>query len=71
MAAIPGSRVAIALLLTGLNYLALAGYDLLAFASIGRRVSRRWIVGATLVACPIAHTIGFAMLTGTSVRYRF
>ena len=71
VAAIPGSRVALALLLTGLNYLALAGYDLLAFASIGRRVSRRWIVGATLVACPIAHTIGFAMLTGTSVRYRF
>jgi phosphatidylglycerol lysyltransferase len=71
VAATPAPQLALALVLTLLNYLTLSTYDLLAFAYIGRRIGSWRIVGASLVAAPIAHTLGFAMLTGTSVRYRF
>ena len=49
----------------------LTGYDLLAFASIGRELSRRRIAIAAFVAYAISHTVGFAALSGASVRYRF
>jgi phosphatidylglycerol lysyltransferase len=69
--AIPARNLALSLVLTLLNYVVLAGYDVLAREYIGRRVPLRRMIGAALVASPIAHTLGFAMLTGPSVRYRF
>ncbi|MBI4886109.1 MAG: bifunctional lysylphosphatidylglycerol flippase/synthetase MprF [Acidobacteria bacterium] len=68
---IPRARVVLALVLTTLNYLVLAGYDVLAFRYIGRALPRRRIVAAAAAAYAISHTVGFAMLTGASVRYRF
>src|SRR5215203_3792009 len=67
----PRSRLLLAVALTALNYAVLTGYDLLAFASIGRALSRRRIAGAAFVAYAISHTVGFAALSGASVRYRF
>ena len=66
-------RLAAALLLTGLNYLVLTGYDLLAFEYLGRPLprGRRRIAGVSFLAYAIANSVGFAMLSGTSVRYRF
>ena len=67
----PASRLALALLLTALNYAILTGYDFLAFAYIGKRLSWDRIALASFLAYAVANNVGFAMLSGTSVRYRF
>ena len=64
-------RLLVAIALTLVNYAVLTGYDLLAFAAIGRALPRRWIAGAAVVAYAISHSVGFAALSGASVRYRF
>src|SRR5262245_2244935 len=69
--ATPPSRLVVALLLTALNYAVLTGYDFIAFAYIGKQLSRRKIAITSFLAYAIANNIGFAMLSGTSVRYRF
>ncbi len=67
----PLPSLIVALALTALNYLVLAGYDLLAFEYIGKVLPARHIVGVSLLAYAVAHNVGFAMLSGASVRYRF
>lgn len=67
----PASRLGLALLLTALNYAILTGDDFLAFASIGKRLSWDRIALASFLAYAIANNVGFAMLSGRSVRYRF
>jgi phosphatidylglycerol lysyltransferase len=69
--ATPPSGLLLALALTALNYAILTGYDFLAFASIGRRLPWRRIVLASFLAYAIANNVGFAALSGASVRYRF
>jgi lysylphosphatidylglycerol synthetase-like protein (DUF2156 family) len=67
----PPARLAGAILLTAINYAALTGYDLIAFAYIGRRFPRRHIAAVSFLAYAIANNVGFAMWSGASVRYRF
>ncbi len=67
----PPSQLVLALLLTALNYAALTGYDLLAFAYIGKTLPRARIALASFLAYAISNNVGFAMLSGASVRYRF
>ena len=67
----PASQLAAAIVLTILNYTALTGYDLLAFAYIRKPLPRAHIVLASFLAYAIANNVGFAMLSGASVRYRF
>jgi len=69
--ATPPSRLALALAFSALNYLALTAYDLLAFAYIGRAMSRARIAVASFLAYAISNSVGFGMLSGASVRYRF
>jgi len=69
--ATPPARLLAAAGLTALNYLVLTGYDLLAFATIGRRLARGRVLLASFLAYAIANSVGFAMLSGASVRYRF
>ncbi len=64
-------HVLIALLLTALNYAVLTGYDQLAFAYVGKRLPPVRIALASFVAYAIANNVGFGMLSGASVRYRF
>lgn len=71
VSATPPGRVLAALGLTALNYLVLTGYDFLAFRSIGRRLAAWKIAVVSLLAYAIANNVGFAMLSGASVRYRF
>jgi len=71
VAATPRPRLGIALALTALNYAALTGYDLLAFVYIGRPLARARVALASFVAYAVANNVGFAMLSGASVRYRF
>ena len=67
----PPSRLALALLLTAVNYLVLTTYDFLAFAYVGRSLEPRRILGASFLAYAISSNIGFSMLSGSSVRFRF
>jgi len=60
-----------AFLLTALNYLVLSGYDFIAVASIGRRLPLVRVAVTSFLAYAIANSVGFAMLSGASVRYRF
>jgi phosphatidylglycerol lysyltransferase len=69
--ATPPGRLVVAVLLTALNYAVLTGYDFLAFAYVGRRLPWQRIATASFVAYAIANNVGFAMLSGASVRYRF
>ncbi|MEO7271863.1 MAG: bifunctional lysylphosphatidylglycerol flippase/synthetase MprF [Vicinamibacterales bacterium] len=65
------SRLALALLLTTINYAVLTGYDFLAFTYIGKRLPRAQVAFASFLSYAVSNNIGFAMLSGASVRYRF
>ena len=67
----PGSALALAGFYTFLNYLILTGYDQLAFLYIRRRFRKWQIAMASFVGYAIANNVGFALLSGTSARYRF
>lgn len=69
--ATPWSRLGLAAALTAVNYVVLTGYDLLAFRTIGKVLPARYIAGAAFLAYAISHNVGFAALSGASVRYRF
>jgi len=69
--ATPWLQIAAAMVLTVLNYAVLTGYDFLAFASIGKRLAP-WRIGlASFLAYAVANNVGFALVSGASVRYRF
>src|SRR5262245_6309101 len=67
----PASALGLAALFTFLNYLILTGYDQLAFLYIRRPIARWQIAMASFVGYAIANNVGFALLSGTSARYRF
>jgi phosphatidylglycerol lysyltransferase len=69
--AIPARRLLLTVLLTVANYLVLAGYDLAAFTWAGLALGRRRVAAVALVAYAIANSLGFGLLSGASVRYRF
>ncbi len=71
MRAMPTTALALAAVLTFLNYLILTGYDQLAFVYIRRPIGRWQIAMASFVGYAIANNVGFALLSGTSARYRF
>ena len=68
---IPPSALLAAAMLTVFNYAALTMYDFIAFAYIGKTLSRWRVAFASFLAYAVANNVGFAMLTGASVRYRF
>jgi phosphatidylglycerol lysyltransferase len=65
------ARLLLSIALTALNYVALTGYDLLAFAYIGKALPRVSIAAVSFLAYAISNNVGFAMVSGASVRYRF
>jgi len=67
----PPLQLAAAVFFTILNYAVYTGYDFIALASIKHPLSRRRVVTTSLLAYAIASNVGFAMLSGASVRYRF
>lgn len=66
-----GGRVALAVLFAGMSYLALTGYDQLAFLRLGRRLSPWRVTVTAFVGCAVSNSVGFALLSGTAVRHRF
>jgi phosphatidylglycerol lysyltransferase len=71
VAGTPPTLIAWAATLTTLNYAVLTGYDFLAFASIGKRLARARVAATAFLAYAVANNVGFAVLSGASVRYRF
>jgi phosphatidylglycerol lysyltransferase len=69
--AIPPNRLGMAVALTALNYAVLTAYDLLAFVYIGKPIARARVALASFVAYAVANNVGFSVLSGASVRYRF
>jgi phosphatidylglycerol lysyltransferase len=71
IAATPLPRLVAAAILTIANYVVLIGYDLLAFRFIANALAPRRIALAAALAYAVSHSVGFATLSGASVRYRF
>ena len=69
--AIPASRTAWAFFLTVAAYAALPGYDAVALAYVGHRLSAARTAFASFIAYALSQTLGFHLLTGGSVRARF
>src|SRR4051794_2473032 len=69
--ALSAVRFLLALVLTVLSYLVLTGYDLLSFRYIHHPLPYRKIALASFVGYAFSHSIGLAVLTSGSIRYRF
>lgn len=67
---IPGQRLALALLLTVLNYLVLTGHDALAVRYLRYPLSYGKIALASFLGYAFSHNLGFALLSSASMRYR-
>ncbi|WP_421163756.1 bifunctional lysylphosphatidylglycerol flippase/synthetase MprF [Aeromonas dhakensis] len=59
-----------ALLLTLLSYGCLCCYDMLAVYALGKRLPWQQVGVTSFIAYTFSNTLGFALLTGSSVRYR-
>jgi phosphatidylglycerol lysyltransferase len=68
---IPAWHLAFAVFLTAINYGVLTGYDFLAFAYLGKHLPPRRVAMTSFLAYAISNNVGFAMLSGASIRYRF
>ncbi|QLE51154.1 UPF0104 family protein [Nostoc sp. C057] len=71
LAAIPKSRLSWAVWLTVLGYLVMIGYDILGFSYINRSLNWNKIALTSFISSAFSNTIGFALLTGSAIRYRF
>ncbi|MEH2244627.1 lysylphosphatidylglycerol synthase domain-containing protein [Nostoc sp.] len=71
LAAIPKSRLSWAIWLTALGYLVMIGYDILGFSYINRSLAWNKIAFTNFISSAFSNTIGFALLTGSAIRYRF
>ncbi|HND54228.1 MAG TPA: lysylphosphatidylglycerol synthase domain-containing protein, partial [Pirellulaceae bacterium] len=67
---IPTGKLLLAVALTGVNYLVLGVYDLLALRAIGRPMPLRQVALAAIVGYAASFNFG-ALLGGSAVRYRF
>jgi uncharacterized membrane protein YbhN (UPF0104 family) len=68
--ALPKTRVIAALALTAASYLLLTAYDFLALGYVGRKLRVRQTLFASFVAFAFTNNLGFALMSGSSVRYR-
>lgn len=70
IAAISPLHIIASLLLCGLSYLLLTGYDLLGVQYIGEDLSFGKVAKAGFIGYAFSHNIGMALITGGSIRYR-
>ncbi|HEY9599872.1 MAG TPA: hypothetical protein V6D33_19595 [Cyanophyceae cyanobacterium] len=69
--ALPVKQLYWAIGLTGLGYFVMTGYDILAFRYIGYSLAYSKIAVTGFISCAFGNTVGFAVLTGGAIRYRF
>ncbi|MDG5898966.1 bifunctional lysylphosphatidylglycerol flippase/synthetase MprF [Shewanella xiamenensis] len=65
------SKILLAVLLTLVSYLLLTLYDYLAIIKLKSPLSYQQIAPVSFLAFTFSNTIGFSLLTGTSIRYKF
>ena len=70
-AALSRTRLILAIGLALSAYLVLPGYDAIALAAIGRPAPFPRVLFSSFIAYAISQTLGFPLVTGGSVRYRF
>ena len=70
LAALPSSRIALAVLFTAGSYVTLTFYDVLALRAIGRPLPYRTAALASFTSYTLSHNLGLSLLTGGSARYR-
>lgn len=68
---LPVSALLWSVLFTAANYAVLCGFDLLAFRYVGRRLTEWKVAVTSFIGYAVANNVGFAIISGTSVRYRF
>ncbi len=68
--ALPASRVALAVLVTALNYALLSLYDTLALTYVGKSLPYPRVAMTSFVAYAFGNNVGMSMLSSASVRYR-
>ncbi|MGB7442075.1 MAG: lysylphosphatidylglycerol synthase domain-containing protein [Coleofasciculaceae cyanobacterium] len=69
--AIPDQSVLMGMTLTLLNYIMLTGYDTLAVRLVGNSLAYRQTALVAVISYAISNSIGFALLSGSAIRYRF
>lgn len=67
---LPLTSIGIALALTVASYFIVTGYDVVALKHVGRQVPYPRIALSAFLASTFGNNLGFAVLTGTSIRYR-
>lgn len=70
-ATLPTSAVLLAAVFTAFSYSALAAYDFLAVHYAGGAIPPATVFKTAFTASAVGHSLGFAALTGGSIRYRF
>lgn len=65
------SKILLAVLLTLVSYLLLTLYDYLAIRELKSPLSYQQVAPVSFLAFTFSNTIGFSLLTGTSIRYKF
>ncbi len=68
---LPHSHLALALVLTTLAYAVLPGYDAVALSYVEHPLPLRRIAFGSFIAYALSHSLGFPLLSGGPVRYRF
>jgi len=68
---LPVSRLLLALGLTGLDYFILTGFDFFGFRYIGKPMPYKQVGPGSFTAYAFSHTVGFSILSGGAVRYRW
>jgi uncharacterized membrane protein YbhN (UPF0104 family) len=68
---IPKIRKLEAIALTGFGYLAITGYDLLAFRYIRYSLTPSKIIFTSFLSYAVGNSVGFTLFSGTAIRYRF
>jgi phosphatidylglycerol lysyltransferase len=71
IAAIPVRALGLAVLLTVVNYGFLTGYDTLATRFVRHPLAYRKTALVAVISYAISNSVGFALLSGSAIRYRF
>ncbi|MGI8504043.1 MAG: lysylphosphatidylglycerol synthase domain-containing protein [Hassallia sp.] len=71
LTAIPKESLSLAFCLNILGYLVVTGYDMLGFSYVGRTLAAKKIAFTNFISFVFSNTIGFALVTGSAIRYRF
>lgn len=70
LSALPGVRLAGALILTAVSFVVLTGYDVLGLRFARHRLPYRQTAFASFLAFSVSQALGFPLMTGVPIRYR-